>query len=1062
MLLVAGTVSWYRSRARDPRVHWTIGFAIPNHSFCRGQDWLQGEVVCTPSEHIADDGKALFNSPRNTLEAHLSLIDETKCAKWLIPEKVPPVVRLILREKEMKVVQIPSLDFFLQPADVAPYTFNKTFDEARYMPFLALHTSGSTGLPKSVILNHGTFSSMDAYNLIPSLGGRAVIGPSLKGTRMLVGFPLTHTAAYTLLVGLAVYYGVIGVLPPANQPLTANIADQVHSLASVQGTALPPTTLIDIYNEPQQLKRLQELRYVFFAGSTLPKKVGDTIATATNLATIIGSTEMGYLPIEITDRSDWDYVSYSSFYGSEFRPTGADGLYEHFVVRNKDLEIFQSIFYTYPELSEFRTKDLYEKHPTKECLWRYRGRIDDLIVFSNGEKLNPTDMEDMISVHPAVMSTLVGGESKFHPFLLIEPIDFPSSQEAKLTLLDDIWPTVQRANESCPSFGRIMKDCILFTRPEKPVFRAAKGTIRRKATLERYQEEIDTICDSSDLPEDLAHGLVSGPEDLHDYLRRIVVATIPLKEDLADDADLFELGLDSLQVIALSKQINAYLKRYMPNIQHVSAEIIYAHCTLDELEKTLVGRDRSAAPKIDADKMQDVFEDLLEILPPAHNDRQGAPGRSFVVLLTGSTGSLGSYILSSLAPDPAVEMIYCLNRGGDAQIRQMNSFAQKGLDFKGEKITYLQYDLSDPDLGLEQKLYENLAKSVTHIIHNAWDLNFIRSLDSYANSHLQGLRYLINFASRATRLDCLVFISTIATAAAWAENHEGPIPETVMDDWRTAEGMGYAQSKSIAERLLAAASEKSGLRTAIYRLGQIAGPTTTSGAWNQSEWIPSLIASSVHIGKLPASLGSRDLIDWIPVDIAAQIVVDLIWASEDQSRPESRQSGDQSAADTLCSTTSTAPDFLTRDMQSQVERTMQSGASGPDSKVDDLLRASSKGTSSAAVYNIVNPSTTTWPTIIPAIKSACAVKLDIVSFPQWLEALRSSALNPHMDSDTAEIEENPALKLLPFLENMERQEQQSAAVSSTDETVKASKTLATLQLVGAEWIENWMRQWGFT
>ena len=33
---------------------------------------------------------------------------------------------------------------------------------------------------------------------------------------------------------------------------------------------------------------------------------------------------MGYLPIEITDRSDWDYVSYSPFYGSELRTFGSD------------------------------------------------------------------------------------------------------------------------------------------------------------------------------------------------------------------------------------------------------------------------------------------------------------------------------------------------------------------------------------------------------------------------------------------------------------------------------------------------------------------------------------------------------------------------------------------------------------------------------------------------------------------------------------------------------------------------------------------------------------------
>lgn len=963
----------------------------------------------------------------------------------------------------MKVVQIPSLDFFLQPADVAPYPYNKSFNEARYMPFLALHTSGSTGLPKPVVLNHGTFSSMDAYNLISPLGSRDVIGPSLKGIRMLVGFPLTHTAAYTLLLGLAVYYGVVGVLPPANQPLTANLADQIHRVANVQGTALPPTTLIDIYKDPQRLRRLGELQHVFFAGSTLPKKVGDTIAAATNLATIIGSTEMGYLPIEIMDRSDWEYVAYSPFYGSEFRPTGTDGLFEHCVIRQKVLEVFQSIFYTYPDLSEFHTKDLYGKHPTKENVWRYRGRIDDLVMFSNGEKLNPIDMEDMISAHPAILSALVGGEGRFHSFLLVEPVDFPADQEARSTLLDEIWPTVQRANESCPSFGHIMKDCIIFTRYEKPVLRAAKGTVQRKATLMRYQEEIDIVCDSPDLPKSLPRGLVGGPEDLHAYLRRIVAAIVPLKEDLTDDADFFELGLESLQVIALSKQINAYLKRYMPNTKHVSAEIIYAHSSLGELEKTLADVGRSAAPNVDVDKMQDVFEDSLRTLPLAHNNERGAPGRSFVVLLTGSTGSLGSYILSSLASNPAVETIYCLNRGENAQIRQIKSFEEKGLAVNIEKMTFLRYNLSEPNLGLEHGVYESVAESVTHIIHSAWDLNFLRSLDSYASSHLKGIQYLVDFAALAKRLTCLVFLSTVATATAWAETHNDPIPETIMDDWNAAENMGYAESKSIAERLLAAASEKSGLRTAVCRLGQIGGPTTKNGVWNQREWIPSLIGSSIHLGKLPASLGSRDLIDWIPVDIAAQIVVDLIWESENQLQSPQTLESPPNVEDTLSGTTSPArhlPRRDSNDMQRQIEQTTESEINDSNGKVD-IDSASSEATS-AAVYNIVNPSTTTWPTIVPVIRSASAVNLEIVSFPEWLEALQTSGLNSHMDVDGSQIEKNPALKLLQFLKSLEQQTEQPTAVFSTDETVKASKTLANLQSVGAQWMENWMRQWGFT
>ncbi len=141
-------------------------------------------------------------------------------------------------------------------------------------------------------------------------------------------------------------------------------------------------------------------------------------------------------------------------------------------------------------------------------------------------------------------------------------------------------------------------------------------------------------------------------------------------------------------------------------------------------------------------------------------------------------------------------------------------------------MTHLEYSLSDPDLGLEQQMYQNLAQNVTHAIHSAWDLNFIRSLDSYANSHLSCIRHLINFALHATRLNRLVFISIVAATTAWAETHEHPVPETIMNDWYAAETMGYAESKSFPERLLAAAGEKTGLRTTIYRLGQVAEPTT--------------------------------------------------------------------------------------------------------------------------------------------------------------------------------------------------------------------------------------------
>ncbi len=149
----------------------------------------------------------------------------------------------------MRSISIPNLDFFLQSNEFPNYLYRKTFDEARHLPFVILHTSGSTGLPQLVKVSHGTVASMDANQLIPLLSGTPVLGSSFKGSRMLMTFPLFHMASFTLLLGLAVYYGVIPVLPPANEPLTAHLIDSIHTHACVDGSALPPSIVVDLYHE---------------------------------------------------------------------------------------------------------------------------------------------------------------------------------------------------------------------------------------------------------------------------------------------------------------------------------------------------------------------------------------------------------------------------------------------------------------------------------------------------------------------------------------------------------------------------------------------------------------------------------------------------------------------------------------------------------------------------------------------------------------------------------------------------------------------------------------------
>ena len=52
---------------------------------------------------------------------------------------------------------------------------------------------------------------------------------------------------------------------------------------------------------------------------------------------------------------------------------------------------------------------------------------------------------------------------------------------------------VEEANKEAPTFSRIFKEMILVTSKEKPMLRAGKGTVIKKATMKLYESEIDAL-----------------------------------------------------------------------------------------------------------------------------------------------------------------------------------------------------------------------------------------------------------------------------------------------------------------------------------------------------------------------------------------------------------------------------------------------------------------------------------------------------------------------------------------------------------------------------------------
>ena len=238
----------------------------------------------------------------------------------------------------------------------------------------------------------------------------------------------------------------------------------------------------------------------------------------------IGSTEAGAYFVHVRPdddpaTDDWKYYSFRPAMGVAFTPHTRDGLCELVFRRQPEYARWQQVFCVYPALTEFPTKDLWAPHPHRNGLWEYRGRTDDLVVFSHGKDLNAVALEAVVEQDPRVRGALIGGEGRKKPFLILELADDhsieehensndpdlaattaesaePAAKTSAALLLATVRPSIERANALCSPYVRLSEALTLIASPKKPFARTAKGTVARRDTLERYAREVEALYET--------------------------------------------------------------------------------------------------------------------------------------------------------------------------------------------------------------------------------------------------------------------------------------------------------------------------------------------------------------------------------------------------------------------------------------------------------------------------------------------------------------------------------------------------------------------------------------
>ncbi|KAL8668541.1 MAG: hypothetical protein Q9168_006833 [Polycauliona sp. 1 TL-2023] len=445
--------------------------------------------------------KILLPSPFTTKEAQLHLLRKTDCRALICSQSLEDQAKLVAQAYQgIPVITAPELQDLLHEDDAPSYAYTKSWEGAKHDPWVIFHTSGTTGLPKPIVYTNMMMTSIDAARTMPD-PDEVTIMDHYAGRRWYTPLPSLHFVGMTAALQFTVFLGSTIVFGPIDRPATADVVSQILDHARLDGMIVPPSLLESLCGKADTLAKVKQLKYVQYAGAPLRKDVGDLIAGEVGLVSAIGSTEAGAWFPRAQAATDWNYASFMKGTGIEFEHRGND-LYELVFRRRDEYRRWQQIFNIYPDLDVFHTKDLFTKHPTKDDLWAYAGRADDIVTFSHGIDVHAAKLEGIIESDPRIRGALVGGEGRSRPFLILEFSQDPSKDLGKRTDLeisgqqtqiDDIWSAVEAANELCLESVRLTKGLTLITGADRPLPRTAKGTIARHDAAALYAKQIETL-----------------------------------------------------------------------------------------------------------------------------------------------------------------------------------------------------------------------------------------------------------------------------------------------------------------------------------------------------------------------------------------------------------------------------------------------------------------------------------------------------------------------------------------------------------------------------------------
>jgi hybrid polyketide synthase/nonribosomal peptide synthetase ACE1 len=649
-----------------------------------------------------------------------------------------------------------------------------------------LFTSGSTGVPKGIMLPHSCFvTHFEGFGRVWS------DGPNVVLQQTTLSFDLSLYQIFTALVN----GGTLCVVPSEKRGDPAEITKIMLTEGVTHSAATPTEYGMWFHLGSDNLSKCSAWSWALACGEALPKSVirnfvglghsGLRLYNAYGPAEAtfaITTGEIRYREIDLDQSVPTGYIfpNYSVYIMDEnLKPVpvgvpgeiiaGGPGVASGYLGLD---ELTSEKFIKHPFLDKhakahgwdrlYRTGD--RGHLSENGLLYYEGRIDgDTQIKLRGIRIELGEVENAImraangSITQAVVSAHGETDSKF----LVAYVVF----------------SPQQAVEDCDQLLANLRSALPIPQNMRPSFFIPMESLPMNTHGKTDRKALSSIPLSISASQGSAEQIML--TDTEKRLSQLWKSILPSQGvEFQADADFFHVGGNSLLFIKLQRLVKE------------------AFCAAPRLIDLMSSSDlRSMARVIESAAANEVIDWELETATPetwlsVRGQAKPLPKDNLTIVLTGATGYLGRHLLPRLVGDSRIYKIICLVRD------------KTKLTTTSNKISVFTCDLGEPNIGLSPLDFTRISEDADLIVHCAANRSF---WDDY--EVLRPVNF--NAAKELTRMALSHCLPLHFFSSGAVSIYEGEAPPADGSD-------GYVTAKWASEKLLRNVAQQLSLPVCIH------------------------------------------------------------------------------------------------------------------------------------------------------------------------------------------------------------------------------------------------------